>query len=151
MTDSSDANSRPFHWLQLTAIVVAVGLIVGFGLVSWFGDTRINHRNYSRIQAGMSPAEVRNLFGSDPAFDFSELGLVAKFEGEGSYSINFAYSPEVLRKRGYQDCRRQQWHSPEVTVSVVYDDSGKVICRYKGGGQRTRFQRFWNTISSKFK
>lgn len=151
MNEFNERNRRSIHWLQLTAMIVAA---VGIGIlafVTWNRDHQIRHRNYSRIHVGMSQADLRSLLGCDPDYKVSELGLVTAPEGPECYSTNFGAKPEELRSRGFKECQRLQWHSPEITISVILDSSGIVVCRYKSGGQTTTwFQKLCAAISRRF-
>ena len=148
MSELNERNRRSIHWLQLTAMIVAAIGIGVLAFVTWNRDHQISHRNYSRIHVGMSQADLRSLLGCDPDYKVSELGMVS---GPDDYASNFGTKPEELRKLGYKECQRLQWHSPEITISVILDSTGIVVCRYKSGGQTTTwFQKLCGAISRRF-
>jgi WD40 repeat protein len=67
-----------------------------------------------------------------PEYDAEELGLV---DGPETYTVNFGQSYEERRQRGFRDYRRQQWTSPEISIIVISEPEGRVVCRYGGKGR----------------
>jgi hypothetical protein len=107
-----------------------VGAVVVLWFVAWPEDP-VSRANFRGIEVGMPVAEVCRVLGA-PQVDVEELGMVG---GPGTYSVNFGPSAEEQRRRGFRVCRRQQWSSPDITIIVISDPEGQVVCRYSGEGQ----------------
>jgi hypothetical protein len=86
----------------------------------------------SKIRVGMSRVEVRRLLGGPASYQAKQLGLV---RGPDAYTTNRSADPQTLRERGFRDYLFEQWSSPEVSIMVVSDMEGRVVCRYSGKGQ----------------
>jgi hypothetical protein len=106
-------------------------------LTSW-PKQRISAANFEKIEIGMSQAELYGLLGA-PEIDFVELGQV---QGPDKYSINHYFSKDQLRGMGYQDYRRQEWTSSEISIVVVSDSQGQVVCRYSSEGRPWNWRMF---------
>jgi hypothetical protein len=79
----------------------------------------------------MSQADLRELLGA-PEFDCAELGLV---EGPDDYIAYSSSNDEKLRQQGFRDYRRQHWTSSQISIVVVSDKQGQVVCRYTSHGE----------------
>jgi hypothetical protein len=66
-----------------------------------------------------------NLLGT-PDFQGMELGRV---NGPENYSFSLQPRNE-LRQDGHRDYWRQQWSSSKITIGVISDLEGQVVCRY---------------------
>jgi hypothetical protein len=136
------------RWLRshprLAAALFTGALVASFLglLVLLWPPNPITRANFDRIRVGMSQAELYGLLGA-PQYQTVESGLV---EGPETYATNRDQSDEERRRRGFREYRRQQWTSSEVTIIVISEPQGRVVCRYSGDGQ-TRdwlaFLRSW--------
>jgi hypothetical protein len=132
------------NWLCSHPWLAAAGLacaVVALLIVLW-SPNPVTRANFGRIRIGMSQAELHRLLGA-PDYQTVESGLV---DGPETYITNRDLSDEERQRRGFRDCRRQQWTSPEVTIVVISDTDGQVVCRYSGDGQRSgwlTFLRSW--------
>jgi hypothetical protein len=117
-------------------------------LILMFPQERVSQANFEKIELGMSQAAVQRILGP-PEYQTIELGMV---QGPKTYSIDFHARPEELRLRGHRDYKRQQWSSPEITIIVIWDAGGSVVCRYTGEGQRrlNPLELVWYWISRLF-
>jgi hypothetical protein len=117
-----------------------VAVIVVTVILTLWPRQRITAANFSKSQIGMSQAELRGLLG-DPEFDSVLFGLV---EGPKTFITKFDFSneQEQLRQRGFQDYRFQQWTSSEISIVVVSDQEGQVVCRYSSEGRPWEWRRF---------
>ena len=120
-------------------LIVCSGLVLMLSMCLLFfahsrQETSVNHANYALISPGMSEAGLRRLLGP-PGYSQKQLGQITSPEGPNSYTTNLSASPATLRKRGFEDTHYLQWTSPEITISVVLDSSGKVATRYSSEGQ----------------
>jgi hypothetical protein len=131
---------RPWDWLRshprvaLLATAVAAVAVV---FVSWPRET-VTRANFQRIQVGMSQAELWALFGR-PEYDTVELGLVP---GPETFTVNFDQSDDERHRRGFRNYRRQQWTSREITIVVISEPDGGVVCRYSCEGQWRGWREF---------
>lgn len=120
----------PRNWPRYVVLVLAVSMLA----LLVFGPRppeRISLANFHALRRGMSRADLRDLFGP-PQYESLELGLVT---GPDRYTVNFAETNAQKRARGFQEYLRQQWMSPEITITVITDDKEKVVCLYRSGGQ----------------
>ena len=126
--------SPPHAGRRLTIALTSTAIIaVIVALTFWLvAPDPVSQSAYDRIRLGMTQAELRSLLTRSPDYESRELGLV---RGPENYTVNMAASPATLRSRGFRDYRRQQWQSAEITITVISDPAGHVVCRYKGGGQ----------------
>jgi hypothetical protein len=115
-----------------------VAVIVATVILTFWPRQRITAANFCTIQIGMSQTELRGLLG-DPEFDFVGLGVV---EGPDIYVTNSILPEEQLRQRGFQDCRYQQWTSSEITISVISNQQGEVVCRWSSKGRPWEWREF---------
>ena len=122
--------------------IVALAIVVATVTVAVWPKQRVTAANFDKIQIGMSQAELRELLGT-PEFDFVELGLVEESEG---YVTNKNFNEEQLRQRGFRDYRHQQWTSTEITISVISDQEGEVVWRYRGQGQPGNWDAFLRSL-----
>jgi hypothetical protein len=102
----------------------------------------VTRANLARIRVGMSQAELHRVLGA-PEYQTVEWGLV---DGPETYITNRDQGEEERRRRGFREYRRQQWTSSEVTIIVIAEPHGQVVCRYSGEGQRRdwfAFLRSW--------
>lgn len=133
------------------AVLVLIGAaIVTLLVVAASNGPRnaVSLANYQRIQIGMSQVEVSRLLGGPPQFQKRQLGRV---DGPDKYVINFGNEQEKLRNRGFRDYEWQQWHSGEITIAVVSDLDGIVVCRYSSPGQsRNWTQQVWSFVRRVF-
>jgi hypothetical protein len=126
---------HPHRFLVPIALLLIGAVLV---LMLW-PQERITRQNFGRIRLGMSQAEIHQLLGS-PHYQVVEIGLVREPE---LYATNRWLSTEEKRRSGYRDYRREQWSSPELSISVIMDLQGEVVCRYTGPGHRWE----WNWIT----
>ena len=112
-------------------LAVALAIIVAAVLFTLWPKQRISSANFDKIEIGMPQAELRELLGA-PEFDSVVFGLV---EGPKTFSTNFHFSNEQLRQRGFRDYGYQQWNSSDITIVVISDQQGEVVCRYNLEGQ----------------
>jgi hypothetical protein len=111
-------------------LATLIGAVVVLSFVARSSNP-VSRANFRRIEVGMPQAEVCSLLGA-PEYEVEELGLVY---GPETYTVNFGQSDEERRRRGFRDYRRQQWTSPEISIIVISDSEGKVVCRYSGKGR----------------
>ncbi len=128
--------SRPF--LAFIAFAIVVSTLV----IALWPKQRITKANFDKIQIGMSQEELRRLLGP-PEFDKVEVGLV---KDPNTYSITLSTPPEELRRQGHKDYRWQQWTSSEISIVVVSDMEGQVVCRYPGPGQEWDWREFLRSL-----
>lgn len=145
MTHSQEGNSTWRYQPLLISVAVVVGLVAL--LVYAWPKGRVTRASFAKIRIGMSQTELHDLLGRAPDLRAMDLGRV---EGPDRYAVNFATDPKELRRKGYGDYWREQWTSSEVTIIVITDLKGQVVCRYTGGGQ-SRLRDFWNWLSTRFK
>jgi hypothetical protein len=120
------------NWVRPRLILAIIGLsliIAVLVFVLWPRE-RVTRQNFGKIWVGMSQAELYQLLGS-PHYQIVEIGIV---DSPDSYSTNKHLSIEEKRLRGYRDYRRQHWASPKLTISVISDLKGEVVCRYTSQG-----------------
>jgi hypothetical protein len=125
---------RLYMWLRARPILASLSALLALAPVMFviLPSPRVTKRNFERITVGMSQADLYDLLGK-PVYDDRELGLV---QGPESYTTNRLQSEEELRRRGFKDCRRQQWDSSELSIIVILDSEQRVVCRYMGGARR---------------
>jgi hypothetical protein len=100
--------------------------------LAFLPSIRITAANYDRIQVGMTQAELYDLLGP-PESQTVELALA---EWPETFVVNFSQSEAERRRRGFRDCRREQWVSSYMEIIVVSDLEGRVVCRYTGPGRK---------------
>jgi hypothetical protein len=127
--------SRPFLAFLAFAIVLAA---LVFAL---WPKQRITKANFDKIQAGMSQEELRQLLGT-PYFDNVQLGLVIDPQTFAPPSG----PPGELRRKGYKEYRWQNWASSEISIGVVSDSEGQVVCRYSQPGQEWDWREFLRSL-----
>ena len=144
----SHSQNRHMRW-RFQPLLISIAVVVGVlaVLVAVWPKGRVTHASFSKIRIGMSQDELHDLLGREPDLRAMDLG---KIGGPDHYTVNFATDPKELRRMGYQDYRREQWTSAEVTIIVITDLKGQVVCRYHRGGQ-SRFRDFWNWLTTHFK
>lgn len=122
-------------WLAVVLVVVAIA----FCLRPRPAGTKkpITQATFDEIHLGMRQAELLEMLGK-PDFETAELG---KVNGPESYSLNFSQSEAERRARGYEDYHRRQWTSSAITIIVITDAKGAVVCRYSGEGNRVSWWR----------
>ena len=145
MTHSPEGNSTWRFQPLLISVAVTVGVLAL--LVFVWPKGHVTRASFAKIRIGMSQSELHDLLGCAPDHRAMDLGRV---DGPDRYAVNFAIDPKELRRKGYQDYWREQWTSAEVTITVITDLKGQVVCRYSGGGQ-SRLRDFWNWFSTQFK
>jgi hypothetical protein len=128
-----------FH--AYVALVFLACLLIT-GIVILLPRERVTRANFERIEIGMSVADVQTLLGRRPEVQAVDSGRVL---GPSSYSVDLG--PKRLHRDGYQNYTRQQWSSPELTINVISDANGRIVCRYSHEGQRRPsvfdIVRFW--------
>lgn len=125
----------PLKWLRThTLLVSAVAVLVLVVLVFYFFWPReqVTQANFQRIELGMSQAELIALLGA-PDSHAVELGFVTDSK---TYAINFASNQQQLRERGFRNYQREQWISSEISIVVILDLDGVVVCKYSADGQK---------------
>jgi hypothetical protein len=128
---------RTWDWLRshprLALLATAVAAVaVGF---VWWPREAVTRANFQLIQVGMSQADLCDLLGR-PDYDTVELGLV---QGPETYTVNFSQSDDERHRRGFRNYRHQQWTASEITIVVISDPEGHVVCRYSSEGQGRRW------------
>jgi len=121
--------SRPFLIFFAFAIVVAT-LVFTF-----WPKQRITKANFDKIQIGMSQEELLQLLGT-PEIDTVQLGLV---EDPQTFIILGSDSR-------YKDYRFQQWTSSEISIGVVSDSEGQLVCRYSNPGREWDWRVFFRSL-----
>jgi len=143
--------ARPVDWLRkgpvwrtataLGVVIAALALIVViavFEYVRLFPE-KVTRAGFQSIRIGMPQSELYQLLGS-PGFAETEWGLV---EGPDAYVTNASQSLAEKQQRGFQEYRRQQWISSEITIIVIFDGDGTVVCRYASEGQQGWLAATW--------
>jgi hypothetical protein len=118
--------------------VAAAALVILAALPIFAPRERVTRANFARIETGMTEAELRRLLGGRPDYCAEEMGRVVD---AGNFVINGG--PSAASREGYRVYRRLQWSSPETTICVVLDATGRVACRYSGSGQTLDRHRSW--------
>ncbi len=134
--------TRPRYWLLVVFLACLMALIVVLILKP---RGNITQATFQRIRIGMTESGLRHLLGR-PDYQTVELGLV---RGPMSYSVDFGSNKELLRQQGHRDYARQQWSSAELTIIAISDTEGKVVCCYRGEGQKNSptWRVIWYWIS----
>jgi hypothetical protein len=118
--------------LALTAVILAFLL---------WPKQRITQANFEKIQVGMSQEELHQLLGT-PYSEVVELGLVI----DPHTFLPPSGTPAELRQKGYKEYRWQFWASSEITIGVISDTEGQVVCRYSQPGQERGWQEFLRSL-----
>lgn len=117
--------------LIIAVVMATIAAVAGSVLNAWTRE-RVTLANFGKIEVGMAESQVREILGRGPAYRNIELGLVTD---PGNYSENSTLNFYELKRRGYRDYQRAQWNSDEITICVIFEMSGRVVCRYSGEGQ----------------
>jgi hypothetical protein len=125
-------------FLAFVALAIAVATLV-FGL---WPKQKITKANFNKIQIGVPQGELCRLLGN-PEFDAVELGTVRDAK---NYATNDYYKRDQLLGMGYQDFRHQQWISSEISINVISDLNGDVVCRYSGPGREQDWREFLRSL-----
>jgi hypothetical protein len=138
--------TRPRYWLLVVFLASLMALIIVVLILKPRGN--ITQANFQKIRIGMTESALRHWLGP-PDYQTVELGLV---RGPISYSVDFGSDKEALRQQGHRDYRRQQWSSAELTIIAISDTEGKVVCCYRGEGQKNSptWRVIWYWISQLF-
>jgi hypothetical protein len=102
----------------------------------------ITEATFTEIRIGMSLADLTDLLGK-PSLEMAELG---KVDGPEDYILNFAEPEAERRARGFQDYERRQWTGRDITIIVITDPAGNVVCRYKSEGRRGTWLTFFRSF-----
>ena len=128
----NESISPPPSRFRIAAIIAGIGcLILLIAPVIFVFWPRVTEANFEKITDQMSFQEVERLLGT-PSYDTTELGLV---RGSGTYVTNDSLPIQKKIAMGYQDYRRVQWSSRQLTIIVIFDSSGIVATRYRSDGQ----------------
>ena len=123
----------PWSWVRshprMTLAVLTVAVVVLSSVAR--PANPVSRDNFRRIEVGMARAEVRGLL-RPPKYEAEEVSLVT---GPETYAVTFGQSGEEERRRGFRKVRRQQWTSSEISIIVISDAKGTVVCRYSGEGR----------------
>jgi hypothetical protein len=102
--------------LHAYAALVFLGCLVIVGVVILVLPRKgVTRANFEKIEIGMSVADVQRLLGRRPDFETRTV------QGD-------VFWPHV--KEGDRDCIFQRWSSPEATIIVVVDATGRVVYRF---------------------
>jgi hypothetical protein len=85
---------------------------------------------FAAIQPGMTHDEVERRLGKKPGYQKMMLGKVISPTSFASNS-----NPLPKDRHRYQQYDFQQWTTSELTVMIVFDLEGRVVCRYSSAGQ----------------
>jgi hypothetical protein len=112
--------------LLIAALVVAC-VVIGIGAVLL--RSGVNTANFSRIQIGMTDAEVAVLLGEQPNANMLLLGRIA--------------SPDAFANDGQQSWYLyREWRNARITIVTFSDPkTGRVVCRYSGQGYLAQFRQ----------
>ena len=124
-------------------IVVVVLALLAFSTLGVFVSrggwvSKISTANYQRLSRTMDMDRVEQLLGT-PGYHVKELGKVTD---TGEYVTNATLSDQEKLRKGYRQYHRKQWVSRQITIVVVFDESGMVATRYSNEGQDT--PAWWN-------
>ena len=90
----------------------------------------------------MALADLTEMLGK-PSIQIAELG---KVDGPETYTLNFSQTEAERRARGFQDYQRLQWDSREISITVITDPAGTVVCRYKSEGGKVSWLDFFRSL-----
>jgi len=121
--------SRPF--LTFIAFAIVVSTLV----IALWPKQRITKANFDKTQIGMSQGELLQLLGT-PEIDTIQLGLV---EDPQTFIILGSDSR-------YKDYRFQQWTSSEISIGVVSDSEGQLVCRYSNPGREWDWRAVFRSL-----
>ena len=114
-----------FTTRRLLLAVAILGLT--FGVIASLRD-RVTLANFDRIQLGMTEAQVRQLFGRGPDLQTPQIGEVMDPFTYSGVDVDMA--AEGLHSKGFRDYLWRQWTGPEFSMIVIFDQAGRVVCRY---------------------
>lgn len=80
---------------------------------------------FDKIEIGMTVSEVEAELGGPGSFARTQMGKVVDTM---TFKINDR--PEVQKRENHQIYNVRQWQSGDAIIVVIFDDGGRVVCRY---------------------
>jgi len=108
-------------------LCLALLLIMGaFGFWLYFHRDRVTQSAFDRIEVGVPLDDVQALLGRGSDHVWKTLGRI---ESPDVFVTN--RDPIVQEEMKHRMYHLYQWQSSELTIVIVVDDAGQVVCRYR--------------------
>jgi hypothetical protein len=129
--------------LLVCTLVLICGAFAGW---LYLHRDRVTLSNFGSIEVDVPLKEVEALLGRGPDHIWKTLGRV---ESPDVFVTNA--DPIVQEKMTHRMYHLYQWQSSELTIVVVVDEAGKVVCRYQSGPVvEPWYVRFLQTVKRSF-